>query len=956
MVGTGPTQTNTPSTEEELFRSIGALVADAGLSPPLVLKQLRVDLRATPNARRALTNFHRFLMTGFPSAWLRDFQEHHLLQQILLELFSQSQFLADILVRNPELFRWLTSSDVLKMTKTIDEYRPEALDAIQLFQRSERKLDSLKRFQRRELLRIGARQILKEADVATTSAELSHLADAIIGSVADMAYDHIAESVPGDMGRELAVIGLGKLGGGELNFSSDIDLMFVYEKDGPLGGSHGRIATLHEYYCRVSEFVVRCLTEHTGEGHLYRVDMRLRPDGFSGPLAMSRAAYFAYYEARGELWERQMLIKSRVLAGNTQVGEGWRNDIQPFVYPKTMLSSPLEEIAKIKSKIESAVDDAQNIKLGSGGIRDIEFIAQALQLLNGGNNTVVRQRNTLLALDQLIQARILAEKEGRALEAAYRFLRTIEDRLQLLHGLQRHSIPESADEHRTLARQLGYITASAFSRELKSHQTKIRSLFRSVFGIQDRRDKGVRASENESLPDLKAFKKLGVANETVAIGRLRGIMKDVAELADADRFRSFLRMARSHGSPDWCLENLSTLTSSAPIKRTLQQALTSDKTMQMIVLLCSRSSRYTRMLAHEPLLFETLIGRPEDLLAGGKAWSFLKGSDLLRYRLYNEFRSVLRFLVGETSAPQFTRELSSLADEIVRDCFRQARSETPHRLDVPVALIALGKFGGEEISIGSDLDLVLLYRGKGEPGSAKTANTLGRRFRELIDQVYSIDFRLRPEGKNSPLATDFDYYKEYLVKRASLWERQSLSKARSVEADESFGREVSAHIVQSAYQTPLPKSWKKEISEMRKRMIAERSSRGDGVDLKVGTGGLIDLEFLIQAAQLGHGGSSPGVIKPNSFEAIESLKVHKVIKSADAAKVSRNLEFLRRLEACIRMNSEKADFVLPTARENLQAVASAMGELSVKSLEDRLKKVRKENRVLFTATLKSLPA
>ncbi len=514
-----------PTTEDQLYHAIGQLAADAGLTPPLFLKNLRRDVRATAHPRRALNSFHRFLMTGFSSAWLRDFDSHRLLQQILLELSSQSQFLADILVRNPELFRWLTSSNVLKITKTRDNYVAEASAAIRLFQRSEKKLDSLKRFQRRELLRIGARQILEEADVATTSSELSALADAITESVLGMAYDQMGETIQGTVKAELAVIGLGKLGGGELNFSSDIDLVFVYDQDGPLEGSQPRLSTLHEYYCRVAEYVVRRLSEHTAEGHLYRVDMRLRPDGGSGPLAMSRAAYFAYYEARGELWERQMLMKARVTAGDRRVGEGWMEEIQPFIFPKTLLSSPLEEIAKIKARIESNLDEGTNIKLGSGGIRDIEFTVQALQLLNGGNNVSLRQRSTLDALRQLADSGHLRESEGRDLASAYRFLRTVEDRLQLLHGLQKHSIPESLEERKILARQLGFGSVAAFSKKLESHQVRIRKAFRSVFGKKTGARKKAGAVIGDSHVDPRLVRKLGAQDGQTAQSNLALIMR-----------------------------------------------------------------------------------------------------------------------------------------------------------------------------------------------------------------------------------------------------------------------------------------------------------------------------------------------------------------------------------------------------------------------------------------------
>ncbi len=944
-----------PTTDEQLYHVIGQLATDAGLTPPLFLKNLRGDVRATAHPRRALNSFHRFLMTGFSSAWLRDFDSHRLLQQILLELSSQSQFLADILVRNPELFRWLTSSNVLKIMKTRDEYVAEASDAIRLFQRSEKKLDSLKRFQRRELLRIGARQILEEADVATTSSELSALADAITESVLQMAYDQMRETIHGTVKEELAVIGLGKLGGGELNFSSDIDLVFVYDQDGPLEGSQPRLSTLHEYYCRVAEYVVRRLSEHTAEGHLYRVDMRLRPDGGSGPLAMSRAAYFAYYEARGELWERQMLMKARVIAGDRRVGEGWMEEIQPFIFPKTLRSSPLEEIAKIKARIESNLDEGTNIKLGSGGIRDIEFTVQALQLLNGGNNASLRQRNTLDALRQLAGSGHLRESEGRDLASAYRFLRTVEDRLQLLHGLQKHSIPESLEERKILARQLGFGSVAAFSKKLESHQVLIRKAFGSVFGKKTGARKKAGAVTGDSHVDPRHVRKLGAQDGEAAQSNLALIMREIPDLGDPSRMSRFAELLRKQKAPDWGVKNFLQLASAAPIKRTLQQAALNEKALDLLVLIAARSSRLITLLAREPLLFETLVGRPEDLLKAGRGWSFLKSSDLARYRVYNEFNAALRFLVGETSAVTLTRELSALAEEILAGVFRRVSEEVQRGSNVPVALVALGKLGGGEISVGSDLDLVLLYKEGSGGVRAKAANALGRNLRERLEHVYEVDFRLRPEGKNSPLATEFEFYKQYFARRASFWERQSLIKARVIAGDPAFGRQVMEFIEQTAYDLPLHKEWKMDIVCMRDRMAQERSKSLDGVDLKVGIGGLVDLEFLVQAVQLRHGHESPQLRNANTFEAIGAIREQELVSRSDAKTILGNLEYFRRLEAFVRLNSETTDFVLPSENDRFQAIAAAMGSSVPASLRLSIREMMKMNRKLFKGIIRSLP-
>jgi len=947
------TQHGAPSKDEEILRAIGALAADAGLSPPLILKTLKADARVTAHPRRALTNLHRFLLTGFSSAWLRDFHEHRLLQQILLEIFSQSQFLADILVRNPELFRWLTSTNVLKATATKEQYALEALNALSLFQRMEKKTDSLKRFHRRELLRIGARQILREADVRTTSEELSALADSMVEATLRLAYQQIAEGIPAPLPQHLAVIGLGKLGGEELNFSSDIDLMFVYDEDGPLTPAIGRIATLHEYYSRVAEYIVRRLSEHTAEGHLYRVDMRLRPDGQSGPLAASRAAYMAYYEARGELWERQMLIKARVIAGDREVGKSWKNNIKPFVYHKTLLASPIEEIANIKARIESKLEAGTNIKLGSGGIRDIEFAAQALQLLNGGGNAELQTASTLRALRSLSEAEHLKPQEAAGLEQAYAFLRTVEDRLQLLHGLQEHSLPESPEEKSVLSKQLGFRSGAAFQKELTKHQKNIRAVFSSVFGIPSSGKGGLGgAAFSVSARELR---QVGFIDRASALENLNALMVEIPSLRLQDRLRSFLKIIRQRGAPDRCLEHLGVLVSSAPIKRALAQAAANESALDLILLLCSRSSKYVTLLSREPLLFEALVGRSEDLLGPGSGWSFLKESDLSRFKQYNEFKIVLRFLTGVTTIRSFTQELSDLAGEIVCAAFEKSKASTPDCRRTPVALLGLGKLGGRELSVGSDLDVVLIYQEDEGGGSARAVNALGRTLRQLLERVYALDFRLRPEGKNAPLATEFRYYVQYLNDRASLWERQALVKTRFLAGDAEFGASVVETLREFTYKSELPPSWKKDTAAMRKRMSVERSKRDQRSDLKVGVGGLVDLEFLVQAMQLQYGRQVAEVMEPNTFEATAGLSAAGFLKKTTGTRITDNLQFMRKLEASIRLNSDVQDFVLPAEPDRLQLIAASMQLNSPKRLWTILQKVRKGNRKLFVTTIKTLP-
>jgi len=944
-----------PSTEEEIYKAIGRMAADAGLSPPLVLKSLKADARATAHPKRALTNLHRYLTTGFASAILRDFQSYRLLEQIALELFSQSQFLADILVRHTELFHWLTSTEALRRTKTTADLAAEAGESVGLFQRTEKRLDALKRFQRRELLRIGARQILKEADVPTTSAELSALADTIIDAVLHLGHQKLSASNNLRFDNELAVIGLGKLGGEELNFSSDIDLMFVYDKDASLESGDSRLSTLHEYYSRLAEFVVRRLSEHTGEGHLYRVDMRLRPEGHSGPLAMSRSAYLTYYELRGELWERQMLLKARVVAGNKTVGERWLEELQPFVYPRTLLGSPLEEIAKIKSKIEAGLEGDSDIKLGSGGIRDIEFIVQALQLLNAGTDVQLRERHTLRAISRLADAKLLKNTEATQLREAFLLLRFVEDRLQLLHGLQKHALPESREEKHVLARQLGYRSVSRFDRDLNRRRSAIREIFRSVFGISRGVGRGARRARQpggEITGNVPPLKMIAFLDEGDSQKALLGVIKELPHLQTREGLESLLRALKKWGAPDWGARNFASLASAKPLQRTLQQAMTNDEMLDLLILICSRSSRLASLLAREPLLFESLIGRAGEALARESAWKFLLATDPARYRAYNEFKAALRLIAGETDVRQFTRELSSLADEIVADGFERTIEDAEiGSFPIKLALVALGKFGGEEITFGSDLDLIFVHEGEGD-AAIKVAQSVARKLLESLNAVYNVDFRLRPEGKSSPLATEAVYYREYLRTRASFWERQALLKARLIAGEADFGGRVMKFLTESAYNAPLPSRWKYQVISMRRMMERERSRGGEGVDLKVGRGGLVDLEFTLQALQLEFGGKIPALRITNNFALAEEVKRRALMKT-DGKKLCTNLEHLRLLETFIRLNEQSTSFVLPKEKSGLQPVAAAMGKRSVKELQRLVTRMRVENRLLFNRALRS---
>lgn len=924
----------------ELLRSVEQMIVAAGISPSAFVDAFKADLGKTPDPGRALLNFHRFVSAGFTSSFVHDFHQHRILQTIALEIFSQSQYLSDILVRNPELLRWLTVSGELKKKKSREDFLTEAELAIAPFERADRKVDALKRFQRRELLRIGAREILREAALPDVTDELSALADVLVGRVVDLSFRDLAQKAGVSVDNSFAVIGLGKLGGGELNFSSDIDLLFVYDREGELEGSAERIRTLHEFFVRLGETIIRRLSEHTNEGHLYRVDMRLRPDGKSGPLAMSRGAYLNYYETRGELWERQMLLKARVIAGNSSVGEQWLRDIQPFLFPKSLLRSPLEEIALIKTGIERQLEGEQNVKLGAGGIRDIEFIVQAAQLMNGRDQKSIRERNTLNALERLAEIGFVTRKEEQRLSDSYLFLRSVEHRLQLLHGMQTHAIPESVEDATLLARRLGFGSREEFMKELESQRRAVRRIYDSVF----------QANAPKVGPEPKTYgeiplSKYGFKHEGEARRTLAQLKREIPDLESSLPPGVLLNALKKSGTPDAGLANLARFIVAPALQRTIFQALSDKEMLRLLVLVAARSRNLSRLLSEEPLLFESLVGRPEEVLGKDPGWMFLLDSDPRRFRRFNEFRIVLRFLSGNIPIEHATRELAEIAELVFhRACARAAEGLK----GIKMAILALGKFGGRELSTGSDLDVVMLFEGK---NSIRADKTFKRVLKE--SNTYTVDVRLRPEGKNAPLASERTYFESYVQTRALFWERQSLLKARVVFGDRMFAADLKRRLASLVFGRQLPTNWANQILAMRRRMERERPTKhAEALDLKTVKGGLVDLEFALQALQLRHGSTHHRMTAPNSFEILETVRLLKLLPGKEIRQLETNYRYLRELELIVRLDNETGKFVLPDDPELLSRIALATHERSGALLLRKVRRIQKENRKLLITILR----
>ena len=926
---------------------------------------LSKPLQDSPDADLAITNLLRFAEATWSKASLfNDLVKHPVLMDVLMKILSYSHYFADILVRDPELFRWLTASDALVNPRNKEFLQSEVERTIKRFQKPERKLDSLKRLYRREILRIGARDILGEANLATITEELSHLADILVDVSCVLAHQQLIERFPNLPQTPYAVIGLGKLGGGELNYSSDIDIIFVYRDEGELSDANGKARTYHEYFNAFVEKLVVNLSQSSGEGHLYRVDTRLRPESGAGPLARSLSSYLLYYESRGELWERQMLIKARAIAGDLKFGKEFIAQLEPFVYPRTFFQNPKESIARIKARIEAAIVGEENVKLRAGGIRDIEFIVQALQLLNGGKNREIRSRNTLEAIDLLAAATLLSQEERRVLTDAYVFFRTIEHRLQAMLNMQTHEMPKDENELTSLAKKVGLNSASELQTESTGFLTSVRRIFQSVLATDSAQPEinlttviegnlGTEAIANVLAKygfqeTRKAAKNLGTMISGSALlntrefdVRARNTFREIAE-------ELFAAIAKTP-SPDMTLHNLAFIAASHQFPEQLYAQLNEENFRNLLLSVCAKSPRFSKGLAKFPLLLETLA-TDADLLSGPRMISPLPTSSLVELKNQEELRSGIRYLLGITTFDELSGELTQLADIIVTSIVNEEFGKS-RRKRIPLAVLALGKYGTHEINFDSDLDILFIADAKAaitQGKLEKIATTLVKRLSAVSEggKLYDVDARLRPEGRSAPLVVDRKAYLAYLSSRASLWERQSLTRLRFVAGDGQLGCEALNHIAKFVYESPLPKNWVDDIVKMRRKTETRSRVSGSGfLDIKLSPGGMVDIEFLAQMMQLRCGVAMTVLRHMSTASALkQSLSCVRTNEHTDEL-ISAYLLY-RRIETLLRVTLEERGTILPEG-DKLDLLAKCLDGSSGQEFRSKVNLIMTNVRQMF---------
>jgi glutamate-ammonia-ligase adenylyltransferase len=881
----------------------------------------------------------------------------------LVSLCGAAPFLAPFLVRNPA---WLArlATDELDRQRSADAYAERLADAL-------RGADAgaigerLRQFKYYELARTTVRDLWSApGDIGATEAvlaELSNLADAVLAAGLAHAATRVAEGAGPPRWRlpdgsratpGFCVLGMGKLGSEELNYSSDVDLIYVLESlpEAPVDGPGG--ISPDEYYTRVAREFGRLVSEPTRDGFLYRIDLDLRPEGQSGPLVVPSDTLADYYDVRAATWEKAAFMKARPVAGDRAFG--WRviRALDPMIYRSSMDYGGVAAIKAMKERIERAEGRAAatfNVKVGAGGIRDVEFVAQALQLLHGGRIPEVRGPSTQRTLKALAQVGVLGRAQCDDLLAAYAFLRRVENRLQMEGERQTHRLPAEPGSRTRLARAMGFLDAEAtdgsaatpverFEAALAGHRQRIRATFTDLFaeGGSDR----LLELFQRHVPHLLA--------QPVTRGQIEQLAAQFARAIDAT------------ADPERAMNNLDRFIRGIG-SRAFYYGLLLDRPelIERLAALFAASEYLSGFMATHPRLIEPIFSDPNvlvlpqaelqaalavirgDLAAEGRPDDSERELDALRLFHHRELVNIgLLDLTEKITPAEADTGLTDLAEVCVDAALALARSELARRGAVAEGeflIVGMGKLASRELTYGSDLDVIFLYHVDGadhveaQEHYVKLAQKLiwALQTRTAEGLCYQIDARLRPSGNQGMLVSSLDGFASYHAGSAQVWERQALLRARPIAGGARLAEGFVA-LRREILIRPLPDDVGGEIHRIRLRMereLAQETSRRR--DFKTGRGGMLDVESIVQFLQLRHGREHPALFEVGTVGAqLARLARVGALSPADAETLQRGWEFLHRLSSRLRIVQNRSISDLDEERGDLDSLAVRLGYTS----------------------------
>ena len=842
---------------------------------------------------------------------------------MLLTLFAASQFFAELLIANPEYLEVLTNPAIRDRGRSADALWADLSRRVGIAKTANARRDALRRFKPPEVLRIGARDLLGFADVPETIEAISDFADACVRMALQISAEerNLADA-------PFAVFALGKLGGRELNYASDIDLVFVHGDGMPAAEA-----------VKLGEMVRDALAKPTDAGFVFRVDLRLRPEGRFGPVSRSLSSCRAYYESWAEPWERQALLKARFVAGDPAVGAAFSEMAEAFVYRTRVEEAFIESIRANKRRLEQKVaragDADINVKEGIGGIRDVEWTVQLLQLVAGGANPALRGGSTLHALTALTNAGLLTPGESAAFRGSYLFLRNVEHRLQIRDELPVRVLPRDPAELNRFGRRLGYADGAAFLADYRRHTARTHALFTRLFygsapavpappladwALAPEDDLAASASLRQTL------KGYGFSDPDAALQTLRrsvsgtqygGILPE-DRTAFAALVPALLDAAGQTDAPDAALHGLDLLADAVPSRAALYRTLADGRTLL---------PRLAVLAADSPYLWQTLLGRLEllDLLADDEAMDgpprFRPAStvaEIAAQARRARLQTGARDLWGLADTAQTLAETTQAAEAALSSALALARRELGYGRQF--AVIGLGKLGGGEMGYGSDLDVIYVADAESLQDAARLAERTQRLLKEDSGRFgirYEMDARLRPEGRKGQLVLDPDTYAAYYARSAATWERQMLIKARSVAGEAELGLAFMALAETVVYGPPWTEAEQSEVRHMKRRIETERVHAPH--DLKLGPGGLSDIEWTAQMLQLRFGPRRPRLRTPGTLDALRRLRDDALLTQADWETLSETYLALARLRNRAFLRSGLTPTAPPSLPDTLKA-------------------------------------
>lgn len=967
-------------------------------------------IRDLPDGQGARLFLER-LSTEQPATFKKLIRDPALLSDTLA-LAAWSPLLATTLEQNPDYIAWLRRERGDFRVRTRDQLK-ESLARFALTNSSLSPQILFARFRRRELLRIYLHDVRRAHTLVETTEELSNLADAILDYALSLARQELdnryGAPLHDERGRiataEFCVIALGKLGSFELNYASDIDLVFIYSADGTTAGSGERDQlTNREYFIKLAEAISKLVGHPAGEGAAYRVDLRLRPHGRDGALACSLAEVLRYYDKSAQDWERQALIRSRPSAGSRSLFARFATTAEDYIYrPDISVKAALASVRLAKQKIDRQVERRNagfNVKLQRGGIREIEFIAQALQLAHGGRDPWLRVPHTLISLGRLADRNLISEQERSELSEAYAFLRTLEHRLQMEHGLQTHTVPQAESQRALVARRMGFSDPTflaSFDSALRLHTGNVRRTYERIFADHD-------AELRPAPEETERHEAEQVAEQADARDESR-VIRSAANI-----FRSHLAVAAA-ATPAARAEALNRL-----LREALRKAISPQRTLTLIARVAASLEKSTagkQLTVGNLAGLASLCGVSEffgEMVAGNPALISALDSGTLRLRR-RDFRAQLRASIDPEKS--FSAELSTLRREwakllveignedvagklslaasnefqtelavaSINVAFLVARREMVRRYGSLTAgprlsVLALGRLASGGVDYGSDLDIAIVYDSLvSSPVASLTQDEAYARLVELMiaalssvtreGYLYRVDLRLRPNGKNGPLVTSSESFLEYVRQRSAVWEWLAYVKLRAVAGDLELGKMIETHARHAIHERArqiAPEELRDETRRVRERLEKEkgknvrrggsnglREERHQGgpsrhqIDIKYAAGGMLDVYFGARYLQLRDDVTDEGDDR-STRATLDRLEANGSLERRDYEALSQGYELLRAVDHQLRLIVGKVAALPATDYPAFREIAQRLGfktpdQLS-ESLRERMPAIR----------------